>query len=58
MKRKKRQTMNTTKKTQVRERQPHLPSLEKIQQELGKANSIDDFFGKDGIFAKLFADNH
>jgi putative transposase len=33
-----------------------LPSLEKIQQELGSAQSIDDFFGKDGIFARLFAD--
>src|SRR5690606_24638158 len=27
-----------------------------IQQELGRAKSIDDFFGKDGIFARLFAD--
>ncbi|MFN2202310.1 MAG: IS256 family transposase [Caldilineaceae bacterium] len=27
-----------------------------IQQELGKAESIDDFFGKEGIFARLFAE--
>ena len=47
--------MNTTKKAQSRELQPHLPSLEKIQEELGKAQSVDDFFGKQGIFAKLFA---
>jgi transposase-like protein len=33
-----------------------LPSIERIQQELARANSIDDFFGKDGIFARLFAD--
>lgn len=33
-----------------------LPSVEVIQQELGKAESIDDFFGKDGIFARLFAE--
>jgi putative transposase len=33
-----------------------LPSVERIQQELARANSIDDFFGKDGIFARLFAD--
>ena len=33
-----------------------LPSIERIQQELGRAKSIDDFFGKDGIFARLFAD--
>src|SRR4051812_10016407 len=32
-----------------------LPSLERIQQELGSAESIDDFFGKEGIFAWLFA---
>ncbi|MCP4209225.1 MAG: IS256 family transposase [Shimia sp.] len=33
-----------------------MPSLETIQQELGKAQSIDDFFGKEGIFARLFAE--
>jgi putative transposase len=32
-----------------------LPSLERIQQELGSAKSVDDFFGKEGIFARLFA---
>lgn len=32
-----------------------LPSAEQVQQELAKAQSIDDFFGKDGIFARLFA---
>lgn len=35
---------------------PTLPTLETIQQELGKAQSIDDFFGKEGIFARLFAE--
>jgi putative transposase len=33
-----------------------LPSVERIQQELARAKSIDDFFGKDGIFARRFAD--
>jgi putative transposase len=33
-----------------------VPSVERIQQELARAKSIDDFFGKDGIFARLFAD--
>ncbi len=33
-----------------------LPTVEKVRQELGKAESIDDFFGKEGIFARLFAD--
>src|SRR3982751_431574 len=32
-----------------------LPSVERIQQELASAESIDDFFGKEGIFARLFA---
>jgi putative transposase len=32
-----------------------LPSVERIQQELATAQSIDDFFGKEGIFARLFA---
>jgi putative transposase len=32
-----------------------LPSIDRIQQELASAKSIDDFFGKQGIFARLFA---
>lgn len=35
---------------------PALPSVEKVQRELGKAENIDDFFGKEGIFARLFAE--
>src|SRR5215207_10238486 len=34
---------------------PRLPSVERIQQELATAKSVDDFFGKEGIFARLFA---
>lgn len=34
---------------------PALPSLERIQRELGSATDLNDFFGKDGIFARLFA---
>ena len=33
----------------------HLPSVEEIQNELGRAESLDDFLGKEGIFANLFA---
>lgn len=33
----------------------HWPSAEAIQTELSRAESIDDFCGRDGIFAKLFA---
>ena len=32
-----------------------LPSVDRIQHELASAQSIDDFFGKEGIFARLFA---
>ena len=32
-----------------------LPSVERVREELGRAKSIDDFFGKEGIFARLFA---
>ena len=35
---------------------PAMPSLATIQQELGKAETMDDFFGKEGIFARLFAE--
>ncbi len=47
--------MRTANEKKTRELQPHFPSLEKIQQELSKAESIDDFFGKEGILARLFA---
>ncbi len=47
--------MSTNKKTQRADLQNHVPSVEKIQSELATAESIDDFFGKDGIFARLFA---
>ena len=33
----------------------YLPSLEEIQEGLGQAESIDDFFGKEGVMARLFA---
>lgn len=32
-----------------------MPSAEEVQKELAKAKSMDDFFGRDGIFARLFA---
>lgn len=33
---------------------PNLPDPELLSKELGSAKSIDDFFGKDGIFARMF----
>ena len=32
-----------------------MPSAEEVQKELGTAKSMDDFFGREGIFARLFA---
>ncbi|MBD3329165.1 hypothetical protein GF357_01585 [Candidatus Dojkabacteria bacterium] len=32
-----------------------MPAAEKVAQEMGKAKSINGFYGKDGIFAKLFS---
>lgn len=33
-----------------------MPSAERIAEELGRVKSLDDFFGRDGVFARLFAD--
>ncbi len=41
--------------TQNNNHKPHLPSVERIQEELASAESIDDFFGREGIFARLFS---
>src|ERR1051326_1857693 len=38
------------------ERKIEMPAVEDIQRELASATSMDDFFGKEGIFARLFAD--
>ena len=43
---------NKTSKAKV---QDYMPSPETVIAELSSAKSMDDFFGKDGIFARLFA---
>jgi len=47
--------MNKQKNPEKKDVQLHMPSAEEVAQELGKATSIDDFYGKDGLFAKLFS---
>ena len=42
-------------KSKPRNIQEVMPGAEEVERELGKAKSMDDFFGKEGIFAKLFA---
>jgi len=46
--------MANKKKVESSEMQEVMPSAEEIQRELDTATSIDDFFGKEGIFSRLF----
>lgn len=47
--------MNNANKEKKSGRWTSMPNAEKVQAELAKAESMDDFFGKEGIFARLFA---
>jgi transposase-like protein len=47
--------MSKQKNPEKKDLQPQMPSAEEVARELGKATSIDDFYGKDGIFARLFS---
>ena len=48
--------MTKKKDSRKDEIQRNMPSAEEVQRELAKATSIDDFYGKGGIFSKLFSD--
>src|SRR5512143_3759552 len=50
-----RQTSETTDREAAAATPVVMPSVERVQQELASATSLDDFFGKEGIFARLFA---
>ena len=41
---------------QSAERRVPMPSAEEIQRELAAVENIDDFFGKEGVFARLFGE--
>lgn len=45
----------TRRKQQSTNPQDYMPSAEEVQAELAKVQSMDDFFGKEGVFAKLFS---
>jgi len=48
--------MNTTvEKDSMKKKEVEMPSAERVARELATAKSMDDFFGKEGIFARLFA---
>ena len=44
-----------TQKKPTRRQSPSMPAADKVSAELATARSMDDFFGRDGIFARLFA---
>ena len=46
----------TEKQKTPKKKRIELPSTEKVQTELAKVESMDDFFGRDGIFARLFSE--
>jgi putative transposase len=47
--------MRNEKRKDPSKKRIEMPTAEKVQEELAKAENMDDFFGRDGIFAKLFA---
>jgi len=47
--------MSEKKNKDKKDIQTRMPSAEEVARELGKATSIDDFYGKEGIFARLFS---
>ena len=47
--------MTQKNKNQSKDSRKKMPSTEEVLEELGKAETIDDFYGKDGIFARLFS---
>jgi len=49
-------SMTRKKNTKDQVNPKKMPSAEELAQELGKVKSIDDFYGKDGIFARLFSE--
>ena len=38
----------------IRDRQELMPSAERIAEELARVKNMDDFFGKEGVLARLF----
>jgi transposase-like protein len=48
--------MTDKKKPNPKKKPFDMPSAEKVLAELSKAESMDDFFGKEGIFSNLFAE--
>ena len=49
-------SMTQKKNTTDQDNKKKMPSAEEVVRELGKAKSIDDFYGKDGIFSRLFSE--
>jgi len=48
--------MPQKKNTTEQDNSNKMPGAEEVARELGKAKAIDDFYGKDGIFSRLFSE--
>ena len=48
--------MTAKKKPTPKKRTFDMPSAEQVIEELSKAESMDDFFGREGIFSNLFGE--
>ncbi|MCK4976692.1 MAG: hypothetical protein KAS36_07155, partial [Anaerolineales bacterium] len=49
-------SMTHKRNTPEKDNPKKIPNAEEVARELGKATSIDDFYGKEGIFARLFSE--
>jgi hypothetical protein len=49
-------SMTQKKNTTEHDNKDKIPGAEEFARELGKATSIDDFYGKEGIFSRLFSE--
>ncbi|MCB0222552.1 MAG: hypothetical protein KDI02_02585 [Anaerolineae bacterium] len=55
MKPEERNTAMETEKKKLNKKGVTVPDLEQIEAALSRVESVDDFFGKEGILAQLFA---
>ncbi|MCB9108384.1 MAG: hypothetical protein H6633_29675 [Anaerolineales bacterium] len=55
MKPEERNTAMETEKKELNKKGVTVPDLEQIEAALSRVESVDDFFGKEGILAQLFA---
>lgn len=52
---KKKDEAKMTQMTQLQTKWKNMPAAEEVMAQLASAETMDDFFGREGIFARLFA---